>query len=268
MDSDNLDLLRVWLTVRVQHGQLLSAERKAIAKALRNSPVGMVRIDEAIVTHLGPSRSSGLPVELDIRLEIYEEMASWLLGAAIAKAIAPIVKVLSSRMTKLVARVYREDQEPITYIINSPEDMKALDAMPADYEMTMRTRARTVVWRDGGWERHEPMTRITINDVDFSDQHNPVVRLSRVPTRHWVRVFDEYIRWAKGGPIPEAQPGFEPQVGDTVIQTDVDVKSDRLVISLRSPYTTYEDIRTFVDEAIGYANALVALATARWGGEA
>jgi hypothetical protein len=152
-------------------------------------------------------------------------------------------------------------------MVNSPEELKALDAMPADYELSMRTKARTVVWRDGGWERHEPMAGITSGEVDLSNPHVPVVKLSHVPTRHWARVFEEYIRWAKGGPTPEYMPGGEFHFGDVVIQSDFDVRDERIVITLRPTHATYEDIRAFVDKTIGYANDTVLLATSVFGGE-
>src|SRR5438309_10962961 len=53
------------------------------------------------------------------------------------------------------------------------------------------------------------MAGITSGEVNLSHPHRPVVKLSRGPTRHFARVFDEYIRWATGGPIPEVTPGAE-----------------------------------------------------------
>jgi hypothetical protein len=266
MNSDPNDLWRVSITIRVEE-ELASAERRAIANALRNSHFGRVRLDEKIFSCFDPAgESDGLELELDVTMDIWEAMAATMLAAAIAEGIAPIVRVLRKRMASLVARVYRED-EPVAYLVNSPEELNALDVMPADYELTMRTKARTVVWRDGGWERHEPMAGITSGEVDLSHPHGPVVKLSHVPTRHWARVFDEYIRWAKGGPTPEFMPGGEFHFGDEVIQSDFDVQDERIVITLRPTHATYEDIRAFVDKAIGYANAIVRHETTVFGGE-
>jgi hypothetical protein len=268
MSSDPNDLWCVWITIRIEE-ELATAERKAIAKALRNSHIGMVRIDEKIFSCFDPTgESGGLRLELDVRMDIWEAMAATILAAAIADGVSPIVKVLRKRTASLVARVYREDQEPVAYMVNSPDELKALDVMPADYELTMRTKARTVVWRDGGWERQEPMAGIRSSEVDLSHPHGAVVKLSHGPTQHWVRVFDEYVRWAKGGPIPEFQPGGEFHFGAVVIQSDFDVQDERIVITLRPTHATYEDIRAFVDEAIEYANGSVLLATAVFGGEA
>jgi hypothetical protein len=265
--NDPDDLWRVRITIRIEE-ELASAERKAIAKALRNSHIGRVRIDEKIFSCFDPAgESDGLRLELDVRMWIWEAQAATMLAAAVAEGVAPIVKVLRKRMASLVARVYREDQEPVAYMVNSPEELKALDAMSADYELTMRTKARTVVWRDGGWERHEPIADITSGEVDLSNPHVPVVKLSHGPTRHWAGVFDEYIRWAKGGPIPRSIPGGEFHFGDVVIQSDLDVRDERIVITLRPTHATYEDIRAFVDEAIGYANREVRFETTMFGGE-
>ena len=164
MESEDVEPYRIQITIRPEYETLTSGERKALEKALRDSHLGIVRIDEAIIVNLGRGGVGGVPLTIDVWLNIGEGAAAILLAAAVTKGITPIIKVLRKRIARLVAVVHRgvpeEGNDPVTYIVDPPDELEALEAMPADYEVTTRTESRTVVWRDGRWERHESTTRV------------------------------------------------------------------------------------------------------------
>ncbi len=101
----------------------------------------------------------GLPIDIDVMLNIGQQTASQLLAVAIQQGIAPTVRVLHKRIARLTSVVRKDEGEPVRYIVDPPEELKALDAMPADYEVTIRTESRTRTWRDGRWEHYESTTK-------------------------------------------------------------------------------------------------------------
>jgi hypothetical protein len=156
--SDRAHLVQ--LTIRLKFGTFSTEERRAIVEEFRNSELGQVRIDEAIVTNLGIGGPGGLPVEFDIWLTIIEGAAGALLATAIASGIAPVIRIVGKRIVRLVAVIHKDEGEPVTYIADPNEAQHALDAMPADYEETIRSESHTRIWRAGRWERQESNTRI------------------------------------------------------------------------------------------------------------
>jgi hypothetical protein len=160
--TDPLDLepQRVQVIIRPKYGTLTDRERKAIVNAVQGTQLGQVRIDEAVVFNLGIGGGlGGLPITVDVWLSIGEGAAGGLLTLAIARAVAPIVKILHNRIARLVTVVHKDDGEPVRYIVDPPDELQALDAVPADYEVTIRTESRTRVWRDRRWEHYESTTR-------------------------------------------------------------------------------------------------------------
>jgi hypothetical protein len=158
-DDDLSQLQNIQLRFSAKFGTFSDDERKAIVDALRTSHLGEVRLDEAIVSNLGIGGPGGLPITIDVWLNIWEGTAAALLAVAITKGIAPVVKIVQKRLARLVAVVHKDESEPVTYIADPPEVLNALDAMPADYEITIRTESRTRVWRHGRWEHYESTTR-------------------------------------------------------------------------------------------------------------
>jgi hypothetical protein len=85
--------------------------------------------------------------------------AAGLLTLAISKTVAPIVKILQGQLAHLITIVHADDAAPVTYVVNDPEEIpQAVDAIPADFEVTTRSETRTRVWRDGRWEHEETTT--------------------------------------------------------------------------------------------------------------
>jgi hypothetical protein len=60
---------------------------------------------------------------------------------------------------RLVAVIHKDESVPVTYIADPHTADEALEAMPADYEETIRTESRVRIWRDGRWEHEETTTR-------------------------------------------------------------------------------------------------------------
>jgi polyphosphate kinase len=89
--------------------------------------------------------------------------------------------------------------------------------------------------------------------VDLSNSARPMVHLSAVPTPAWRHAFEAYVTWAKNGPAP-ANPPAETHFGTVVQNSDFDVVENRLVLALE-PFKAFEHVKTFVDEAIAYANS-------------
>lgn len=158
-DDDLSQLHNIQLRFSAKFGTFTDDERKAIVEAVGESYLGEVRLDEAIVQNLGIGGPGGLPITVDVWLNIWEGTAAALLAVAIRKGIAPVIKVVQKRLVRLVAMVHMDESEPVTYFVDPPDVLNALDAMPADYEVTIRTESRTRVWRDGRWERYESTTR-------------------------------------------------------------------------------------------------------------
>jgi len=52
------------LVIRLKYGRFSDEDRGAIIEAFRDSQLGQVRIDEAIVTNLGIGGPGGLPITL------------------------------------------------------------------------------------------------------------------------------------------------------------------------------------------------------------
>jgi hypothetical protein len=154
-----LEPQRIHITLRPGYGTFSEREREAIVKAVQRSGLGEVRIDEAIEFNLGLGGGpGGLPITFDVWLAIGEGVASGLLTLAITKAIAPIVKIIRHRIARLVVIVRRDTAEPVRYVVNPTEELPALDALPADYEVTIRTESRIRIWKNGRWERYESST--------------------------------------------------------------------------------------------------------------
>ncbi len=151
---------RIQLTVRLALGMFPDDDRKAIVAAFRDSDLGQVRIDEAVVTNLGAGGPGGLPITFDVWLNIGEQAAGALLALAIAKGIAPVVKIVGRRLARLQAIVHKDDGEPVTFLADQRDAAQALDAMPADYELTVRSESHTRIWRNGKWDHFESDTRI------------------------------------------------------------------------------------------------------------
>ena len=158
-DDDLSQLQNIQLRFSAKFGTFTDDERKAIVDAVGKSYLGEVRLDEAIVQNLGIGGPGGLPITVDVWLNIWEGTASALLAVAIMKGIAPVVRIVQKRLVRLVAVVHQNESEPVTYFVDPPDELNALDAMPADYEVTIRTESRTRVWRDGRWEQYEATTR-------------------------------------------------------------------------------------------------------------
>jgi hypothetical protein len=157
--ADNDRSQNIQIRFSAKFGTFTDIERKAIVDAVGKSYLGEVRLDEAIVSNLGIGGPGGLPITIDVWLNIGEATAASLLAVAIRKGIAPVAKILHKRLVRLVALVHRDESEPVTYIAGPPEIESALEAMPADYEVTIRTESRTRVWRDGRWEHYESTAR-------------------------------------------------------------------------------------------------------------
>lgn len=145
----------VQLAIRLQFGHFSDSERQAIFAAFGESNLGEVRIDEQVVANLGAGGSGDLPIAFEIWLNIAGGTAAGLLTIAISKGIAPVLKIFGRRIVRLQAAIHKDEGEPVTYLAELPAAEKALDAMPADYEETVRTESRTRIWNDGRWERYE-----------------------------------------------------------------------------------------------------------------
>jgi len=78
---------------------------------------------------------------------------------AIASGIKPVVKIVGKQLVRLVAVVRKNEVEPVTYLAEPGEANTALEAMPADYDETIRTESRTRIWRGGRWQHDETTTR-------------------------------------------------------------------------------------------------------------
>lgn len=151
----------VQLTIRLKFGTFSDDDRKAIVGGFRGSELGQVRIDEAIVSNLGIGGPGGLPITFDVWLTIFEGAAAGLLTMAIASGITPVLRIVGKRIVRLVAVIHKDEGEPVTYLADPSEANEALDAMPADYEETIKTESRTRMWRNGRWEHYESTTRST-----------------------------------------------------------------------------------------------------------
>ncbi len=160
-DDELSQLQNIQIRFSTKFGMFTDDERKAIIDAVGKSYLGQVRLDEAIVSNLGIGGPGGLPITIDVWLNIGEGTVAGLLAVAITKGIAPVVKIVQKRLVRLVALVHSGDSEPVAYIAEPGEALKALDAMPADYEVSIRTESRTRAWRDGRWE-HEETTTIRV----------------------------------------------------------------------------------------------------------
>jgi hypothetical protein len=158
-DDELSQLQNIQIRFSATFGMFTDDERKAIIDAVGKSHLGQVRLDEAIVSNLGIGGPGGLPITIDVWLNIGEGTAAALLAVAITKGIALVVKIVQKRLVRLVALVHSGDSKPVTYIAEPVDVLEALDAMPADYEVTIRTESRTRVWRDGRWEHEETTTR-------------------------------------------------------------------------------------------------------------
>ena len=152
------------LVIRLKFGRFSDEDRKAIIEAFRESQLGQVRIDEAIVSNLGIGGPGGLPITFEVWLTIVEGTAAGLLTYAIASGIKPVVKIVGKQLVRLVTVVHKDEDEPVTYLAEPGEANKALDAMPADFEETVRTESRTRIWRDGRWQHEETTTRTVRGD--------------------------------------------------------------------------------------------------------
>lgn len=153
----------VTMTIALKYGSFSKEEREALVETFRNSQLGQVRIDEAIVTNLGIGGPGGLPISFDIWLNIIEGAvggtAAGLLTVAITAGIKPVLKIAGRNLMRLVAVIHKDETEPVSYIADPQAAGEALEAMPADYEETISTESRLRVWRDGRWQREETMTR-------------------------------------------------------------------------------------------------------------
>ena len=149
----------IQIAFRLKFGRFTDDERQAIVDTFRESDLGQVRIDEVIASNLGIGGPGGLPIEFDVWLNIGQQAAGALLALAIAKGIAPALKIVGKRIVRLVAVVRKGEAEPVTYIADPGDVQEALDAMPADYEETIQTESRLRVWRNGRWEHNETTTR-------------------------------------------------------------------------------------------------------------
>lgn len=147
------------LVIRLRFGRFSDEDRKTIIEAFRESELGQVRIDEAIVTNLGIGGPGGLPITFEVWLTIAEGTAAGLLTYAIASGIKPVVKIAGNQLMRLVAVVHKNEDEPVTYLAESGEANTALEALPADYDETIQTESRTRIWRDGRWQHDETTTR-------------------------------------------------------------------------------------------------------------
>jgi hypothetical protein len=153
----------VTMTIGLKYGSFSDDERKALVEAFRNSQLGQVRIDEAIVTNLGIGGPGGLPISFDIWLNMIEGAvggtAAGLLTIAITSGIKPVLKVAGRNLMRLMAVIHKDETEPVTYIADPEAVDQALEAMSVDYEEVISTEFRLRIWRDGRWQREETMTR-------------------------------------------------------------------------------------------------------------
>ncbi len=161
MIEPGLEPQRIHITVRPRYGTLSEEERRSIIEALQHSDLGQVRIDEAIVFNLGLGGGpGGLPLDIEVFLNIGQQAAGDLLAVAIRRGIGPIVRILKDRIARLRATIRRGDnEESVRYVVDPPDESEAVDAIPADYEVTIKTESRTRVWRNGRWEHYESTTR-------------------------------------------------------------------------------------------------------------
>ncbi len=162
--SEPLDpeMQRVQIVIRPKFGTLTEEQRRDIVDAVRLTNVGMVRVDEAIFFNLGIGAGlGGIPITIDVWISVGAGTASGLLTLGIAKAVGPIVKILRAGMSRLVLVVRSDAEESSTYLVNNPHDdaLSAVEAIPADFEVTTTMETRTRVWRDGRWEHYESTTR-------------------------------------------------------------------------------------------------------------
>ncbi|TMC54238.1 MAG: hypothetical protein E6J20_03975 [Chloroflexi bacterium] len=147
------------LVIHLKVGKFTDEERSALVNAFRESELGEVRVDEQIVSNLGIGGPGGLPINVDVWLNVAEGAAAALLAVVIQSGVAVLVKVIGKRLVRLVSTIRTPESKDVTYIVDGPQTIDAVDAIPADYEVAIRTESRTRVWRDGRWERYESTTK-------------------------------------------------------------------------------------------------------------
>jgi len=68
----NPEMQRVQIVIRPKYGTLAEEDRQAIARELRDTNIGQVRVDEAIVFNAGIG-GPGAPITIDVWLSIARE---------------------------------------------------------------------------------------------------------------------------------------------------------------------------------------------------
>jgi hypothetical protein len=143
----------VILTLQVPYGPLPAETRELLVAELQHVDIGQVRIDDAIVSNLGIG--GGPTINADLIVRIAEGVVSGVITGAILAAPKIVFKIVKGtfEFAQFALNVKSTEAETVTYLLPPDTDEEAaFDAMPADYEVTVRSETRTRVWKDGSWE--------------------------------------------------------------------------------------------------------------------
>ena len=146
-DDDLIELQRIQITVRPLYGDADRWRAKGHYQRVARQPSrsGPHRRRDRLQPR-SRRRSRWSAINIDVLLNIGQQTASELLAVAIRRGIAPIVRVLRKRIARLITVVHKDEGKLVRYIVDPHVELKGPDAMPADYEMTVRTESRTRVW--------------------------------------------------------------------------------------------------------------------------
>ena len=153
---NQVDMSYVEIRIESPNVSLPDILRQSIVRELMPYRPYRVWIDEVVISNTG---AGGAPsVSVAVFVDIGEKVASGILTAALLAGAARVLRLLKDHFPfrTLRLKIGRRGAKA-TYV--PPDDDSELDAaieaIPADYEITIEAQSVWRFWRDGRWEHRE-----------------------------------------------------------------------------------------------------------------